>query len=80
MKKIKLELTREELQAIATMADNQFFRIKFIDPKMGHKTNPEDLRAAQSAVQVLNEALKREKGFGNRPEPVKKQRISAVNN
>ncbi len=64
MKKITLQLTAEELQALVTLSQNQFFRLKYIDPKMpGYKVHPEELRAAQSAVQVLQDALKREKGF-----------------
>jgi hypothetical protein len=64
MKKITLQLTAEELQALVTLSQNQFFRLKYIDPKMpGYKDHPEELRAAQSAVQVLQDALKREKGF-----------------
>lgn len=58
----------EELQALLTLADNQFFRIKYIDPKIpGHKERPDELRAAQSAVQVLQNALKTEKGFKQTP-------------
>jgi len=64
MKKITLQLTAEELQALVTLSQNQFFRLKYIDPKMpGYKVHPEELRAAQSAVQVLQDALKKEKGF-----------------
>ncbi len=68
MAKIRIELTKEELQALVTLADNQFFRIKYIDPKIpGHKERPEELRAAQSAVQVLQSALRAMKGFKTAP-------------
>jgi hypothetical protein len=64
MKKIRVELSIEELQTLVTMADNQLFRIKYIDSKIpGNVRNPEVLRSAQSAVQVLQEALSKEKGF-----------------
>ena len=64
MKKITVEFTAEELQALVTLSENQFFRLKYIDPKMpGYKAHPEELQAAHSAVQVLEEALKKEKGF-----------------
>ena len=64
MKKIRIELSVDELQTLVTMADNQLFRIKFIDSKIpGNVRNPEVLRSAQSAVQVLQDALKKEKGF-----------------
>ncbi|HKW99488.1 MAG TPA: hypothetical protein VJN43_17235 [Bryobacteraceae bacterium] len=66
MKKITVELTADELRTLVKLSDNQFFRLKYIDPKMpGYKANPEELRTAQSAVQVLQEALKKEKGFKN---------------
>ena len=68
MAKIAIHLTVEELQALLTLADNQFFRMKYIDPKIpGHEERPEELRAAQSAVQVLQNALKAEKGFKQTP-------------
>ena len=64
VKKITVQLTSEELQALVTLTENQFFRLKYIDPKMpGHKAHPEQLKNAQSAVQVLQEALKKQKGF-----------------
>ena len=64
MKKITVQLTAEELQALVTLSENQFFRLKYIDPKMpGYQAHPEALRVAQSAVQVLEDALRKEKGF-----------------
>ena len=64
MKKIAVHLTLDELETILAMADNQLFRIKYIDSKMpGHRSHPEELRAAQSAVQVLQDAFKEAKGF-----------------
>ena len=68
MAKIAIAFTVEELQALLTLADNQFFRMKYIDPKMpGHKDRPDELRAAQSAVQALRYALNAEKGFKQTP-------------
>jgi hypothetical protein len=64
MKKISVQLTFEELQTLVTMADNQLFRIKYIDSKIpGNIRNPETLRAAQAATEILQDALRREKGF-----------------
>lgn len=78
MARISIQLTLEELQALLTLADNQFFRLKYIDPKMpGYKARPEALRAAQSAVQVLQNALKREKGF-NQTLPHQNRKASAA--
>jgi hypothetical protein len=64
MAKITVQLTREELQALVTLTENQFFRMRFIDPKMpGYKARPDELRAAQSAVNILESALRKDKGF-----------------
>jgi hypothetical protein len=77
-KKIKLELSSEELKALATLAENQFFRMKYIDPKMpGYTIAPETFRASQSAVALLSDAMKKERGFPVRPveaNPVKVMR------
>lgn len=59
MKKISVSLSLEELQALVTLADNQLFRVKYIDPKMpGYIVQPKELEVASSAVQILGEALK----------------------
>jgi hypothetical protein len=69
-KKIKLELNAEELKALTTLAENQFFRMRFIDPRIpGYKIAPEVFRASQSATALLSEAMKKERGFPARPEP-----------
>jgi len=59
MRKISVALTVDELQALLTLAENQLFRVKHIDPKMpGYLVNPQQLEVSSSAVQVLSEALK----------------------
>ena len=59
MKKISVALTLDELQALVTLADNQLFRVKYIDPKMpGYIVHPEELQVASAALQTLSEALK----------------------
>ena len=64
MKTITVQLTVEELQALVTLTENQFFRIKFLDPKMpGYKARPDELKAAQSAVAVIRKVLDKEKGY-----------------
>jgi hypothetical protein len=71
-KKIALQFSVEELQALVTLSENQFFRLKYIDPKMpGFKANPEHFRSAQSAVGLLADALRKEKGFEVRPAKIK---------
>ena len=63
-KKIKLDLNPAELQALTTLAENQFFRMRYIDPKLpGYHIEQEVFRASQSAVSLLSEALKKEKGL-----------------
>ncbi len=65
MKLITVALSAEQLEALVTLADNQLFRMKYIDPKMpGHKASPEGLENARAALQVLQEALKKTKGVG----------------
>ena len=67
MKKLSVQFTLEELQELLELVDNQLFRMKYIDSKIpGHKTNPDKLRAATSAVQALREAFKTAKGFKTR--------------
>jgi hypothetical protein len=73
MKKISISLSLEELQAVVTLADNQLFRVKYIDPKMpGYIVQPKELELAASAVQILGEALKAAK-------EVRSKAVSAVN-
>lgn len=67
-KTIKLQLTPEELKALTTLAENQFFRMRFIDPRMpGYRIAPEVFRASQSATAMLTEASKKERGFPVKP-------------
>jgi hypothetical protein len=67
-KKINIHFSPEELKALVTLADNQMFRMKFIDPKMpGYKISPEAFRAAQSAVGLLHEASAKENGYEVKP-------------
>ena len=62
--KIKIDLTAEELKVLATLAENQFFRMRYIDTRMpGYSISPETFRASQSATALLSEAMKKERGF-----------------
>src|SRR5919206_495954 len=64
MKKLSVQFTLEELQELLEMVENQLFRMKFIDSKIpGHKPNPEKQRVSNSAVNTLQEAYKKAKGF-----------------
>jgi len=69
-KKIKVDLNPEELKALTTLAENQFFRMRFIDPKIpGYSIAPDVFRACQSAVALLSEAVKKERGFPPKLQP-----------
>lgn len=58
MKKISVHLTPEELGLIVKLADNQLFRMKFIDTRFpGHYDNVEELKAAQAAVAILRDCV-----------------------
>ncbi|HJT88429.1 MAG TPA: hypothetical protein VJ732_11245 [Bryobacteraceae bacterium] len=64
MKKISVQLTLEQLQALVTLADNQLFRVKYIDPKLpGFVKHPEELETSIAAVAALQEALNAAKGI-----------------
>jgi hypothetical protein len=64
MKKISVQFTLEELQAAVTLASDQMFRVKYIDPKMpGYVSNPERLTACKAALQALQDALEEAKGL-----------------
>jgi hypothetical protein len=67
MKKVSVEFSLEEMQALLEMVENQLFRMKYIDPKIpGHTVQPEAVRAANGGVQALREAFKTAKGFKTR--------------
>jgi hypothetical protein len=64
MRKISVEFSLEQLQALVTLADNQLFRLKYIDPRMpGHVNRPEELELCKEAVQVVQTALNTAKGI-----------------
>ena len=64
MRTIKLELSPDELKALAMMAENELMRMRFVDPRLpGHIADPEVLRAAQSITARLLEASKKQRVF-----------------
>jgi hypothetical protein len=68
LKKIRLELNPDELKVLTTLAENQFFRMKYIDTRLpGYRIEPERFKAAQSAVAMLSEAMKKQRGFLAQP-------------
>ena len=68
MGNISVEFSLEQLQAIVALANDQLFRVKFIDPKMpGHVSRPEQLAISKEAVQLVEAALNKAKGIKPRP-------------
>ena len=64
MGNISVEFSLEQLQALVVLANNQLFRVKYIDPKMpGHVNRPEQLEISKEAVQVVEAALNKAKGI-----------------
>ena len=64
MQQISVKLSVDEIQALLEMVENQLFRMKFIDPKIpGHKVNPKKVKLSGSAITILQEAVKRAKGY-----------------
>jgi hypothetical protein len=60
MRQVPLKLSLDEIRALLEMAENQLFRMRFIDSKIpGHKADPEKQRVATSAVNSLQEAFNR---------------------
>jgi hypothetical protein len=77
-KKFKLDLSPQELAVLTTLVENQFFRMKYIDPRMpGYSIHPDKFRASQSAVALLSDAMKKERGLPVRPEIVQGAKPSA---
>ena len=64
MGNIPVVFSLEQLQAIVVLANNQLFRVKYIDPKMpGHVNRPEQLEVFKEAVQLVEAALNKAKGI-----------------
>ena len=62
MKKLTLEFTVEELNALTDMASNQLFRKQFIDPKMpGYRSNPAEVSLGKKMVERLRSVADRAK-------------------
>ena len=62
MKSIKLRLTLDELKGLLRTIQNQLLHVKYLDPRIpGYKAQPGELEAAESAVRVLEEAVKQDR-------------------
>ena len=59
MKKLVLRMSRDEIQAVLSLADDQMFRLKFIDRRLpGYKCDARKFELALSGVEILRQALK----------------------
>jgi len=55
--------------------------MKYIDPKIpGYEISPDVFRATQSAVALLSDTMKKERGFPIRPEIVKPEGFNPSKN
>jgi hypothetical protein len=62
MQTIKLSLTLDEVKAILYTSRNQLFHVKYLDPKFpGYQARVGELEAAESAIRVLELALKEDR-------------------
>lgn len=62
MKSIKLSLTLDELKGLLQTVQNQLFHVKYLDPRIpGYKAQAGELKAAEAAVRVLEEAIKQDR-------------------
>ena len=53
--------------------------MRYIDPKMpGYSIEPDTFRASQSAVAILSDAMKKERGFPTRPVEVKPVKVASA--
>ena len=69
-KRVRLELTVEELSLLAALASDQLFRREFIDPKMpGYKSDPAEVRIGKALVGRLRLLIGQEPG-NSRTAPV----------
>ena len=54
-------MSRQEMQAVLALADDQIFRQKFIDRKIpGYKYDQQQFESGQVGVEILRQALKQE--------------------
>ena len=62
MQSVKLNLTVDQIKAVLQTSQNQLFHVKYLDPRIpGYKAKPGELEAAESAIRVLEAALKEDR-------------------
>ena len=76
--KIRFLLDAAEMKLLATMAENELFRMRFVNPRLpGYRNDPEVLRAAQSVTARLTEVMKKQRGFAVSSEELKDMRAES---
>ena len=62
MQSVKLNWTVDQIKAVLRTSQNQLFHVKYLDPKFpGYKAKPGELEAAESAIRVLEAALREQR-------------------
>ncbi|MBZ5579415.1 MAG: hypothetical protein LAP40_22875 [Acidobacteriia bacterium] len=62
MQSIHLRLAVDQIKALLEISHVQLFHLKYLDPKIpGYKAEPGELKAAESAVRVLEAALQEDR-------------------
>jgi hypothetical protein len=63
MKKLTVQMATDQMRAVLDLADDQIFRLKFIDRKVpGYKYDAQKVESGMLGVEVLRQALKGEQG------------------
>lgn len=63
MNKLTVRMAKDQMRAVLSLADDQIFRLKFIDRKIpGYKYDGQKLESGVLGVEVLRQALKGEQG------------------
>jgi hypothetical protein len=61
MRKLAFRMSKDEIRAVLSLADDQIFRLKFIDRKIpGYKFDAQKFESGLSGVEVLRHALREE--------------------
>ncbi len=70
MKKLKLEMTIEELSLVTSLMSDQLFRREFIDPKMpGYRGNPAEVAMGKDVVLRLKSLIREASSSWASPAP-----------
>lgn len=62
MQSVRLKWTVDQIKAVLRISQNQLFHVKYLDPRIpGHRAQPGELEAAESAIRVLEAALRKDR-------------------